>query len=397
MYRNAAYSKENNSMLRYRGGLIYSGLCILLSIILVFLARNFGGFSQWYSTNISPFFVNTLGRFFSLFPFSVFEFMLYGAALYVLIYIFIGIFFLIKKPRDKKNRLAAFCVRTLCILSSLLLIFNITAAVNYHKPVLSAGSDTTVREYSRGELMGLALLLIDDINELSATIPTDDQDLLKLDGIDLHALAIGAMENLGERYPSLKGYYPSAKPVLLSKGMSYLGITGIFSPFTLEANYNRDVASYIIPYTICHELAHLKGFMREDEAGFLAYLAAANSDSPQYRYSGTLNALTYTLGELYKNVDISIYEDVYLSIPERVRAEIAHSRDYWQNHKVTMTTVAKKANDKYLMANAQSGGTNSYGMMVDFLLKEYDGKILDKYIEKIPPQLLTEAETAERN
>ena len=45
---------------------------------------------------------------------------------------------------------------------------------------------------------------------------------------------------------------------------------------------------YNIPHTICHELSHLKGFMREDEANFIGYLACIGSDSPDFRYSGYL-------------------------------------------------------------------------------------------------------------
>ena len=69
----------------------------------------------------------------------------------------------------------------------------------------------------------------------------------------------------------------------------------MFSPFTIEANYNQDIPDYEIPYTVCHELAHLKGWIREDEAGFIAYLACRESQEPALQYSGTLNALSYAM------------------------------------------------------------------------------------------------------
>lgn len=43
-------------------------------------------------------------------------------------------------------------------------------------------------------------------------------------------------------------------------------LCGVYSPFTVEANYNGDMPDYNVPHTLCHELSHLKGFMREDEA-----------------------------------------------------------------------------------------------------------------------------------
>ena len=40
---------------------------------------------------------------------------------------------------------------------------------------------------------------------------------------------------------------------------------------------------YNIPHTICHELSHLKGYMREDEANFIGYLPV--SDPMQRRFN----------------------------------------------------------------------------------------------------------------
>ncbi len=377
--------------------LLYFGMCIVVSILLTFLARSSPKFSQWYGETISPIFVNTLGRLFSPLPFSVFEFLICAAALGLLATLF-RFFYLASKSRPRlKKSLWYFCCKALCVLGSLLLLFTLTASINYSKPPLSAGADTSLRVYSRGELLGLSLLLTDELTKLADAVQRDDRGLLLPERDILGEAAIDAMKNLGERYPALSGYYPAPKPVFLSGPMSYLGITGIFSPFTLEANYNRDVASFLIPYTLCHELAHLKGFMREDEAGFLAYLACRDSDSVQLQYSGALNAFLYTMNQLYGNVDRDLYDAVYTGIPKPVREEISRSREYWQSHTATVTSLAKKANNKYLMANAQTKGTESYGMMVDLLLKEYDHRILREYGDRIPQSLLDNSEAPELN
>ena len=54
--------------------------------------------------------------------------------------------------------------------------------------------------------------------------------------------------------------------------LSYLGISGIFIPFTCEANVNATLPDWEIPFTACHELAHQRGFAREDEANYVGYL-----------------------------------------------------------------------------------------------------------------------------
>ena len=60
------------------------------------------------------------------------------------------------------------------------------------------------------------------------------------------------------------------KPVLASLGMSYAGITGIYIPFTGESNVNISIPTFDIPVTAAHEMAHQKGFSREDEANYIA-------------------------------------------------------------------------------------------------------------------------------
>lgn len=355
------YIKINKSLL-------FCGfLCFTASIVLILISKNSTAFSQWNATYISPLLVNTIGRFSNIFHISIFELLLALIALGVLASLIYILF--IKRVSPLPFSLAPLC---LSIVSLLFLIFTLTAFINYNKPLLAAGNNSTVREYTSEDLTGLAHMLVDDINELSEQIKTDEYGLLDISHIDLNEETKKAMGNLSKRYPLLKGYYPNPKPIFLSKAMSYLGVTGIFSPFTLEANYNNDVDSFIIPYTICHEFAHLKGYMREDEAGFLGYLACINSDYPEFRYSGTLNALQYTLGQLYENVDNETYNKIYARISDRVINEVRHSSAYWHNYKSKATTVAKTVNDKYLMVNAQDSGTKSYGMMVEFLLKEYE-------------------------
>ena len=54
-----------------------------------------------------------------------------------------------------------------------------------------------------------------------------------------------------------------------------------------------------IPFTMLHELSHTVGFMREDEANFIAWLAGRESDSPIIRYSTFVCALNHCMNALY--------------------------------------------------------------------------------------------------
>ena len=63
---------------------------------------------------------------------------------------------------------------------------------------------------------------------------------------------------------------------------------GFFFPFTGEANLNVDSPECLLPATIAHELAHVRGVAPEQTANFVAILACDTSGDPLYAYSGYL-------------------------------------------------------------------------------------------------------------
>jgi hypothetical protein len=153
--------------------------------------------------------------------------------------------------------------------------------------------------------------------------------------------------------------------------MSYTEITGIFIPFTMEANVNVDIPDYSIPATMLHELAHIRGFMREDEANYIAYLAGMESDNPDLKYSSTMLALVYSGNALYEQ-DTELYFKIREQYSEGVVKDIRANSAYWQQYEDTViSTISNKINDTYLKANAQLDGVKSYGRMLDLLLAKY--------------------------
>ena len=150
--------------------------------------------------------------------------------------------------------------------------------------------------------------------------------------------------------------------------MSYTEITGIFFPFTLEANVNTSIPDFAIPYTMCHELTHLRGFMREDEANFIAYLACVEYDDIEFQYCGTMLALIHASNALYEQ-DRILYDEVRTTYGEGVLQDFKANNTYWSKYEDTViSTVSNQMNDSYLKANNQKDGVQSYGRMVDLLL-----------------------------
>lgn len=193
----------------------------------------------------------------------------------------------------------------------------------------------------------------------------DDNTVFKLSG-DLSEKANAAYSKLALDHPQFSIPAGRAKPLLSSKLFSYLGISGIFFPYTAEANYNNDQQDLLKASSVLHELAHLKGVAREEEANFVAYLASRYSDDPAFRYSGTMLALINTTNRL-SGIDRAAFERVNAQYSAGIRLDLTAHNKYWKQFEGEVREKAEVVNDQYLKSNGQAAGIESYEDMVSYL------------------------------
>ncbi|MBO4990911.1 MAG: DUF3810 domain-containing protein [Firmicutes bacterium] len=365
--------------------LILSAVMVACGAGITGACRSSEAVADWYTGGPFQLFPNVVGRLTGLLPFSLYEVMLYLLAAGMVWRIFRGLSGLLLRRRDQDCGLAsegdeveaaprrkggiqnAVCGLA-CFLSLVFCVASFTCLANYGRSPLAGQIGLVTQPSSVEELRELCQGLADDAAAVMDQVQRDREHQFSVDGIDVQQEARKAMYRLGEQYDVFEGYYPLPKPVLWSEGMSYIDLTGMYSPFTIEANYNAAATDYLIPYTICHELAHLRGFIREDEAGFIAWLACDQSDDPHLQYSGAVSALRYALNALYREVDYEEYAEFYNALPLEIRWDLWKNSQYWQRHQTFTYQVGTKVNDVYLKVNSQEGGVKSYGRMVDLLL-----------------------------
>ena len=263
----------------------------------------------------------------------------------------------------------------LCLIAVVFFGYVLLCGVNYHRYPVAYHLGLEVKDSTVEELEGLLVELADQAVALRAQLTTENEAgvyELPYSEREMGKQAKAAYQALAEEYTVFGGWYPAPKPVFFSRLMSYTEITGVFTPWTMEANVNIDISPYSIGATMCHELAHLRGFMREDEANYIAYRACMASDSLDLQYSGTMLALIYTGNALYgKDAEryFAVYREHY---SEAVIRDLAANNEYWdQFEKTVIAETAEKVNDTYLKVNDQTDGTQSYGRVVDLLLAEY--------------------------
>ena len=151
--------------------------------------------------------------------------------------------------------------------------------------------------------------------------------------------------------------------------MSYEGISGFYFPFTGEPNVNIDIPASIIPCTVCHEMAHQRGFAREDEANFISYLVCSINPDVTFQYSGTLLALINSMNSLYKYAPQK-YKTLIATYSKGLNRDLLELDQYWNYYEGPLEKLSTKINNTYLKANLQKNGVFSYGRMVDLLLAE---------------------------
>ncbi len=355
----------------------YKRIWLILLAPLGFLLTLFAGLdSGWvekiHAGYVYPFFANSLGWLLSLVPFSVMEILAVLLILGVILYLIFAIRRISKDRPRWKHHLYRLGLNILCAGSVGYFCFVLFMGLNYHRASITEYLDLQVQKSSSEELYALCELLVNDADFYRKNLPENEAGVAQLaDGgfYETADSARAAYARLSQKIPVLKAANVRNKPLLSSKLFSTVLTTGIYIPF--ESGINVDIPAHTVPATMCHELTHFRGFMREDEANFLAYLACMESERADFRYSGTLMAFGYAFDALYQE-DRELARKIAKQCDAGMLADLKAEEDYWAPYRDTfISNTADQIYENYLHANDQESGLKSYGEMIDLLLAYY--------------------------
>ena len=360
-------------------------------ILINILAWNSTAFCDWYIANIFPICVGCYGRLTSLFPFSVGEMMLIIAVVLIVLLLFIGIgagickiVYIAKGNRKKKLPvwMRGYSFAVLIIFTCVGIVMTSNCFVLYHGSTFPEKymEKTLDKKYKLSELADLRNMVVSECNRLSKLVERDEHGNIIYSG-NIEEQAVKEMKRLGETYPQLSGFYPDPKGFTFSGFFSQQKMMGYYFPFSMEANYNTKMYVTNMPSTICHELSHVKGFIQEDEANFISYLACVGSEDVFFQYSGYLSVLYYLDNDYYEAIDENkaIYKS-QVRISSQVRKDkVFLTPEAWEEVEKkavvstkTVSKVSKKIVETNLTLNGVEDGTVSYGRVVELLLEYYD-------------------------
>lgn len=345
----------------------------LMTFILYQLASYFPNFVEiYFSRGINHYFIQFLSHITGLFPFSLLEMGSYALMLYVILHILYRLVQIIKAPITWKKQLISWFIQTLHLLCVLWLSFAYGWGFNYSRQPLNISLNLKTSEAPHQDLIDLYAYLIEEANHIRPYLSEDNSGYMTIpeDFTSIMQRSLKGYDVLSKTYPLFSGSYAKPKGLLISPFMNYTGITGIYSPFTGEANINTAILPQSIPVTALHEMAHQRGFAKEAECNFIAFLACKAHPDLDFQYSGYLLAIAYT-SQTLAQVDYDALITLNQTLSEKVMNDINHNNAFWQQYEGPVEKVSSSVNNRYLKANGIKEGITNYGEMVTLLLNYY--------------------------
>ncbi len=274
--------------------------------------------------------------------------------------------------RHSAKPFGRFCYRLVCGVGACYAVFVLLWGFNFARQPFATSADLPLAPASTAELSALCDDLVDDATRLRAQLPesSDGTFLSPMPLPELLRKVPGAYGALSRQYPWLSGQYAAPKLLKHGETFSEMQVMGIFIPYTAEALLNGGIPATQLAHTACHEAAHQRGFAREAEADYIAYLACMASGDPGFAYSGTLTMLRYASLALNARDPIA-YNALAQRVPASVQRDYAEQYDYWSNYETPLAGLVSMTNQRYLSTFALQQPQQQRDEVVSMLLARY--------------------------
>lgn len=349
--------------MRTVGRLILSAVFLLLTAALaavaVYMPELFFAFYTDFSRDVLAF----LSGITAPFPFAVWEVLL---ALIVLL----ALYFLVRNLAQKRG---FFCwVAGVVLLASVLvfLFVGLWGLNHFGPPVADRIGLEVAGGFSKDQLIDTVEYMAGQAGHWSEQVERDENGDLAIDFETMARQAPAGYAALAETNGFFRGSHAPVKRLLVDEAFSYMGITGIFSPFTGESGVNPGAYNASVPFTMCHELAHRLTVAPEDEANFCAFLACKEVDSAAFQYSAWYSAFVYTYNALHK-IDRDAAYAIWDTMSEQLKQDCRSANTHYDQYEGEVQEAAQKVNDTYLKVFKEESGIQSYGEVADLLIAWY--------------------------
>lgn len=307
----------------------------------------------------------------SLIPISLTELLVILA---VPLFVFVVVLLVVKLRKSKSRRKTLLKAGKITVgtISIAAFMYMVCHGANYYRYPIEQVMGLDTSQKTEEDLYNACVKLAQGAAQARAElgIPEDEVFVFSESIYEELSRTDSGYEPLVKEYPFLWTSVSRQKPVMLSEAWSYTGITGMYFPFFAECNVNTTQPDYAIPFTAAHESAHSRGIAFENECNFLAFLSCINSQYPEYRYSGYMEAFKYCSNALYRH-DKELWIQTRQFCTEGMALDFTEYNNYVDLHKGEVKEVSSQLNNAFITSQGVSDGVLSYDRVTELILAYY--------------------------
>lgn len=362
-------SLELRRALRAARAALSKPLATLLAVVLVQQSASLapGLVERLYARSFYPHVARTLSRLTGGLPFSAGEALFVLFCLLLLSAVALFVYKLARRRGEWRALLLKSCKLLLWCAAALLFVFMLVFGFNYQRPPLVETLGYDRRRASADELDAMTRAVVEGVNRNYEESHAEGYETPDTPRVVRILEESYARESELSNF-AVEGFGPP-KPVYFSDALTRLGISGVYFPFTGEPNFNADAPDFERPFSIAHEMAHQRGFARESEANFVAFLVCTHATDPFVRYSGYRQGFGVAF-ELYR-LDAERARAILKGLNAGYREDSQRSTRFWLKAGGTAGDLSRRLNDLYLKANRVKSGTKNYGEVTALLIGYY--------------------------
>ena len=182
-----------------------------------------------------------------------------------------------------------------------------------------------------------------------------------------------AMQRIVEHHDGYSPAVPAHLKRLPPGTLMTFGVTGIASPFLLEANIDGGLPEVDQIGVGAHELAHAVGYCGEADADLLGVTACFDSGDRYAAYCGAMRALRWLLREVHPIRKMAILR----SLPEATLTDLdAQSRAVKRHRSKSLSKVSNVIYDGYLKSQGVKRGRGDYARAAELWVSAWRAGVL---------------------
>jgi hypothetical protein len=222
---------------------------------------------------------------------------------------------------------------------------------HWHYPVAEYKDRREARTADSLALIGFDRFLVEQLNNSASRYHT-----LSFGDINVRAKAFYRAYTDSK----VKKYGLCIKPSMFGYFMERVAVDGYYNPFTGEGQVNGRLPAFMLPFVVCHEMAHQAGIAAEGDANLMAYAVGTQGSDAAFNYSSYLNIWLYVNNRLYRRDSVTA-KKFEAQLNKLTAAHIDTLEELSKKYNNEASKYSSEFYDTYLKINKQKEGIRSYG------------------------------------